>query len=168
MSKATIPATMNLTVLNDGNHWLEAHRTGCQHLSRNAAHKHNVKHGLVWTEDHATLTSAAESFASDFIAEGSMTVEDALASIHFAPCVKLPLGDAPATEMAGTLRYGRIAEDGTRKPQGDGVNRLSDLAWCFAKVPTAKLRKQLAKAGIDPSTAGWTFTLANGTTIGAW
>ena len=160
---------MNLTVLNDGNHWLEAHKTGCQHLNRNPQHKHNVRHGIAWTEDHETLRSAAESFASDFIDEGSMTVEDALSSIHFAPCVKLPLGDveAPEGDLAVPLRYGRILPDGTRKPQGDGVNRLSDLAWSFAKVPTAKLRKQLAKAGIDPS-APFTFTLPSGVTIGAW
>lgn len=160
---------MNLTVLNDGNHWLEVHKTGCQHLSRNAAHRHNVKHGLVWTEDHETIRDAAESFASDFIAEGSMTVEDALGSIHFAPCVKLPMGDTPEarTEMTG-LRFGRILPDGTRKPQGNGVNRLSDLAWSFAKVPTAQLRKTLAAAGINPSVAGWTFDLGNGVTIGAW
>lgn len=79
---------MNLTILNTVNeHWLEVHRTGCQHLNRRPLRYQDQS----WTEDHESLSAAAESFACDFIAEGSMTPEEALDEVHFAPCVTLPL-----------------------------------------------------------------------------
>lgn len=81
---------MRLRILNSdpAGHWLSVHRQGCQHLKRT---RHWDEGGFEWVEDHDTLTAAAESIASDFIAEGSMTVEESLDHIHFYPCVDLPL-----------------------------------------------------------------------------
>lgn len=94
---------MKLTVLIEGgrqqSHWMEVHRTGCKDLAK---HRGSDPHNLRWVEDHDSLTDAAESFASDFIAEGSMTVETALRDVHFAPCVTLPLY-SPA-QVAEALR----------------------------------------------------------------
>lgn len=42
-------------------------------------------------QDHTSLLSVSTSVWSDMINEGSMTAEDGLHEMHFAPCVKLPL-----------------------------------------------------------------------------
>ena len=79
---------MNLTIMIGLDEWMEVHKTGCRDIRRNI---HRDSHEGMWTEDHDSLTSAAESFASDFIDEGSMTIEDALSAIYFYPCVTLPI-----------------------------------------------------------------------------
>jgi hypothetical protein len=61
-------------------YWMEVHSSECQCRGNGGA-----------TFSAATLTEAAADLASDFIDEGSMTVEAARDEhIHFAPCVKLP------------------------------------------------------------------------------
>src|SRR5882724_2165441 len=90
---------MKLLVLNDSpnGHWLEVHRGGCADLNKAKYRRCQGADGgrWAWIEDHDTLTSAAESFASDFIDEGSMTLADALNEIYFAPCVTIPLDTKP-------------------------------------------------------------------------
>jgi hypothetical protein len=79
--------TMKLAALDPNSaqdHWMEVHKAGCADTTRRGKRVH-------WTFDAATLTEAAEEVASDFLDEGSMTIEDALADIHFAPCVTLPV-----------------------------------------------------------------------------
>ena len=78
---------MNLTIMIGLDEWMEVHKTGCRDIKRKS---YRDAHSGQWTEDHDSLTSAAESFASDFINEGSMTIDDALAAIYFYPCVTLP------------------------------------------------------------------------------
>lgn len=80
---------MKVRILNnDGNHWLAVHKDGCAHLKRN---RHWDEGEFAWVEDHDTLTEIADSIASDFIAEGSMTVDEARDDhIYFYPCVTLP------------------------------------------------------------------------------
>jgi hypothetical protein len=39
-------------------------------------------------EEHADALSVSRAIWSDMIAEGSMTAEEGLMEIHFAPCVK--------------------------------------------------------------------------------
>lgn len=90
---------MNLSILDPNlaqPHWMEAHKAGCADLKKRTKHG-EVRGTGAWGFEAASLTEAAEEIAADFIEEGSMTVEDALASIHFAPCVALPLTD-PSTE----------------------------------------------------------------------
>jgi hypothetical protein len=41
-------------------------------------------------EEHASCLSVSASIWSDCIAEGSMTADDGMNEIHFAPCVKIP------------------------------------------------------------------------------
>lgn len=41
------------------------------------------------TEEHSDMLSVSRSIFSDMIAEGSMSANDGLGEIHFAPCVKL-------------------------------------------------------------------------------
>lgn len=74
---------MRLAILdvNETSHWMEAHKAGCQHLSRS----------VTWTIDAETMEAAAGIVAADFIAEGSLTIADAIDAIHWAPCVKLPV-----------------------------------------------------------------------------
>lgn len=80
---------MKLHVIRPQEHWLAVHKAGCADLRR--IHPMSEDRRYPWMEDHESLTEAAESIASDFIAEGSMTVEEALNEIHFFPCVTLPL-----------------------------------------------------------------------------
>lgn len=61
--------------------WAEVHKAGCSHLGK----RKPVHYTL---EEIGSRVEAAEEIASDFIDEGSMTVEDALHAIHFAPCLK--------------------------------------------------------------------------------
>lgn len=42
-------------------------------------------------EEHASAVSVSQSIWSDMINEGSMTAQDGLGEIHFAPCVKFPV-----------------------------------------------------------------------------
>lgn len=39
-------------------------------------------------EEHASAVSVSQGIWSDMINEGSMTVQDGLSEIHFAPCCK--------------------------------------------------------------------------------
>lgn len=79
---------MKLTIMvrYDGE-WMEVHKTGCRDILRNL---YSDAHNGQWVENHDSLSSCAESVASDFIAEGSMTIDDALSAIKFYPCVTLP------------------------------------------------------------------------------
>lgn len=70
-------------------HWLEVHADGCADLRKRARHSHQQRGEGAFTIEADTLSEAAAKAASDFIAEGSMTLESALKEIHFAPCVKL-------------------------------------------------------------------------------
>jgi hypothetical protein len=85
--------TRSLTVLDPnftGAHWMEVHAEGCADLRRKIWRGY-LKGDGAWTIAVSSLTEAAQSIAGDFIAEGSMTVEDAIDEhIHFANCVHLP------------------------------------------------------------------------------
>ena len=86
--------TTQKLILVDGNEtreWMEVHRAGCAHITRRR-HPETLRCVAAGdTPEHSSLTSAAADFAYDFIAEGSMTVEEARDEhIHFAPCVRLP------------------------------------------------------------------------------
>jgi deoxycytidylate deaminase len=80
---------MNVTILLI-NGDPEIHATGCRDIARKARH---CSHGGTWTEEHDSITSLAESFACDFIAEGSMSADEALGWVSqgVMPCVKLPV-----------------------------------------------------------------------------
>jgi len=78
---------MILTVLDPSRtaHWMEVHRAGCSDLGR------RDRHGIVrslgaWDLEVPDRRVAAAEVASDFIGE-SMTVDEAVVAIHFAPCV---------------------------------------------------------------------------------
>lgn len=78
---------MILTVLdpNRTDHWMEVHLAGCADLGR------RDRHGIVrslgaWDLEVPDRRAAADEIASDFIGE-SMTVDEAVMAIHFAPCV---------------------------------------------------------------------------------
>lgn len=81
---------MNLTLIDcnspkaQNEAWMVVHATGCADIRRYGPGNQNC------TLDASTVTEAAADLASDFIAEGSMTLDQALDDIHFAPCVKLP------------------------------------------------------------------------------
>jgi len=60
--------------------WVEVHKAGCQHLGR--------RKPVHYSEEAESRADAASLIASDFIQEGSMTLEDALNAIQFAPCLK--------------------------------------------------------------------------------
>jgi len=86
-------------------------------------------------------------------------------------------GTTPRVTTDKNLRFGKIADDGTRKGFTDVNNRFSDLAWYYTKglngdaprISAKDLRALLAEAGItEPTTTEWTFKLPNGVTIGAW
>lgn len=62
-------------------HWHEAHAEGCAHLKFRGAQ--------VWVIEASSKEAAAEQIAADWLAEGCMTLADAVRDIHFAPCVKL-------------------------------------------------------------------------------
>ena len=85
---------MKLTVLdpNSTNFWMEAHKAGCADLKKRDRFGMPKGRGA-WTMEADTLTEAAEVIAGDFLEEGSMSVEEALGHIHFAPCVDLPVGE---------------------------------------------------------------------------
>jgi hypothetical protein len=82
-----VTGTMQLVLIdtNETDYWMEVHKAGCGAIGRRA-HVYGEA-----TFAASTLTEAAADLASDFIDEGSMTLEDARDEhIHFAPCVKLP------------------------------------------------------------------------------
>ena len=74
----------------NGYDWMACHKAGCKHVTRS-----KFPETLQWPDifEAATLAEAAAYMASDFIAEGSMTVDEAIGYITFAPCVKLPRGE---------------------------------------------------------------------------
>jgi hypothetical protein len=77
-------------------YWMEIHAAGCSHK------KARVSQGAS-SFTAISLTDAALEIASDFINEGSMTVEEARDShIHFAPCVNLPVGEILASKLEPT------------------------------------------------------------------
>lgn len=81
---------MKVRILNNdpAGHWLAVHKAGCAHLRRT---RHWDEGEFAWVEEHENLTDLAASVACDFIAEGSMTVEEARDEhIYFYPCVTLP------------------------------------------------------------------------------
>lgn len=141
-------APMKLTVLIDGGNsgkWMEIHKTGCADLNK---FRHSDNHGLKWVEEHATKTEAAESFASDFIAEGSMTLADALADMHFAPCVTIPL-ETPKeiTAMPET----------TTAPTTDEMRaalKASGTPGHLSRMKVAEIRALFAGLKIDSDSAG--------------
>lgn len=113
---------MKLRILNSdpAGHWLSVHKAGCADLKKRGGNWDDGE--FAWVEEHDSITDAAESIASDFIQEGSMTLADAVAAIHFYPCVTLPLYSAaqvaealtvPADEVAAALRVTyRLVPDG--------------------------------------------------------
>jgi len=48
--------------------------------------RHETRH----SGEYASLLEVSKDIWSDMINEGSMTAEDGMQEIHFAPCVKLP------------------------------------------------------------------------------
>jgi hypothetical protein len=70
---------------NSDHGWMAVHRADCAETRKLA--ERGAGGYIIEAE---TLTGAAVVLASDFIAEGSMTIEQALGYITFMPCVKLP------------------------------------------------------------------------------
>jgi ribosomal protein L37E len=66
-------------------HWMEAHQDGCAHLT-----KHPYKNSDPFPVSGASKQEVANDACSDFINEGSMSHDEAVDAIHWAPCVKLP------------------------------------------------------------------------------
>jgi hypothetical protein len=62
-----------------------AHRAGCRDI--NLGRREQLQNQ--WTITADTYEDVAEDACVDFIAEGSMTLEDALGYVSFAPCCKL-------------------------------------------------------------------------------
>ena len=68
--------------------WNEVHDASCADL-----HRYGKGRGAT-IFPAASLVDAAWVVAGDFIGEGIMeTVDDAIAEIHWMPCVKLPHGE---------------------------------------------------------------------------
>lgn len=89
---ATRVHTIDLVVLdvNKTQHWNEVHKAGCKDLAKTDRHGRQRGHDA-WSISAHSRTDAARIIGSDFLQEGSMTLQDVLDSIHFAPCVSLPL-----------------------------------------------------------------------------
>jgi hypothetical protein len=146
--KAQTPA-QSLAVLdpNDTPNWMEVHKAGCQHLTRGRGRS---KGENAWTLEAGSLTEAATEIAHDFIAEGSMTVEEAVENIHWAPCVKLPEDDAQPVQAEPVK-----APKAAAKPKELVLKSASEVA---ALVPAAHLKaEQAARVGADagPSAPGY-------------
>ena len=60
--------------------WIEAHKEGCQHLGRR-----KPVHYVLEADSREAFASQA---ASDFIDEGSMTLEEVVGNTKFAPCLR--------------------------------------------------------------------------------
>ena len=65
----------------DPNHceWIEVHKAGCRDLGK--------RKPVHYQFEAETREQIAKETAGDFIDEGSMTLEEAIGHIHFAPCL---------------------------------------------------------------------------------
>jgi hypothetical protein len=84
-----------ITVLDPNltEHWIEAHKAGCQHLRQ--SYRGVPRERGAWTLEATNLTHAAADIASDFIAEHvaegqpyDEAVDEFFNHIHWAPCLK--------------------------------------------------------------------------------
>jgi len=78
---------MTVRIIPNTQYWIEVHRDGCSHINRVST----TYYGRGWTAEVESLTDIAIEAGSDFLNEGSMTMQDVLRDIHFAPCVRLPM-----------------------------------------------------------------------------
>jgi predicted PP-loop superfamily ATPase len=60
-----------------------------------------LAHETSCIETHESALSISKSIWGDMIDEGSMTVEDGLMEIHFAPCVKFARTHEPINQHGG-------------------------------------------------------------------
>jgi hypothetical protein len=134
---------------NEADAWSEVHAAGCAHLNRRG--RWGIKRGTnAYELDATSLLDAAESIASDFIAEGSLTAEEALQHIHFAPCVKLPQTDEPAAKT--TARKTTAAKSTSAapakviRPAAKSTKQLSEIEKLAAQL--SETEKQIAKLGL--------------------
>lgn len=107
----TAAKTTTLRVLDpnqvEKGYWMEVHADGCADLSR--GRRGQTKGAGSWTIEAATMREAAIAISSDFIAEGSMTEDEALEHVYFAPCVKLPRGARAPRKTAAKAPAKRAA-----------------------------------------------------------
>jgi hypothetical protein len=160
----TADTEVQLSVLdpNDTPHWMEVHRAGCADL--NKSRRSQAKARNAWTLTASTIEEAAAEIAGDFIGEGSMTLDEAVAHIHWAPCVKFPSSTNPTntkgssmttrstttrTRKAASASKAKVtaineAEDATialleaHTPEETGTDLAGAIAWSDEAKPPAK------------------------------
>jgi hypothetical protein len=117
---------------------LRVHAAGCADIKRDlrGATSDTVN-------DHESVEDCAEDFYQDFIAEGSMTVEDAIGYSEFLPCTN-PKKEATMTTTATAPKSGRRTP---AKAPARGTPKATP-----AKVP-AKAKTTPAKAKATPAPA---------------
>jgi len=71
---------MNVTIIYKAD-IVRVHKAGCRDID-----KDKRRAVTVYTAEHATKQEVASDFYSDFIAEGSMSEDEALAYCDFLPC----------------------------------------------------------------------------------
>jgi hypothetical protein len=77
---------MLVTIIHDSDSNANVHKAGCADIKRKALIRRSyMSH---WDAEVSSEQAAANDAWSDFIAEESMTEEDALAYTNFLPCTK--------------------------------------------------------------------------------
>ena len=85
---------IKLAIFNcDARGMFQVHAADCADCKKvRKSGKHNAGFRLDFSlEEHDSALSVSRSIWSDMIDEGSITAEEGLAEIEFAPCVKFPV-----------------------------------------------------------------------------
>jgi hypothetical protein len=141
---------MRLVVLdpNATPYWMEVHKAGCADLSKGP--RGRAKAQGAWTVEADTLTEAAEDIAGDFLAEGSMTVDEAIDEhIHWSPCMAhLPRTSAPTipTNTNTTTKETTTMSNTTDTTTPEDTTNVTPIA----DAPKARRRRSTKVTGATP------------------
>lgn len=112
----TTKTEQSVTIIYNGD-TVRVHAAGCRDAKRDARGATTT-----YTISASSLEEVAEDFYSDFIAEGSMTSDEAMGYTEFLPCVGLNSRDALLRAQERTA----IIAEAKRKNERARMERIAD------------------------------------------